>query len=87
MKKIDTENCLCIYNEGELESVYIIDGTANDIVQALKDSGHFDFDKEDWKAGINGCYSLKDIANEILEYYEFYDDDIFIGINGHNPWN
>jgi hypothetical protein len=85
MKKIDTKNCLCIYNEGELYSVYIITGTVNDVVRALRDSGYFDYDKEDWVDGIEGYYSLKEIAECILENYEFEIDDIFIGINGHTP--
>lgn len=87
MKKIDTKNCLCIYNEGELESVYIITGTVNDIIHALRDSGYFDYSKEDWADGIYGYCSLKEIANEILKNYEVECDDIFIGINGHNPWS
>lgn len=86
MKKIDTKNCLCIYNEGELESVYIITGTVNDIVHALRDSGYFDYNKEDWEYGVYGYCSLKEIANEILKNYEVECDDIFIGINGHSPW-
>jgi hypothetical protein len=85
MKKIDTKNCLCVYDEGELRSVYIITGTVNDVERALRDSGYFDYDKEDWADGIEGYCSLKEIAKCILKNYEFEIDDIFIGINGHTP--
>ena len=91
MKKIDIDNTLCIYDEGELVAMYEVKKTKSDIAKALADYGYFDdIDEDDWEIGIGencNCHSLEDVAVKIIEDNEFFDEDgeVFFGINRHSP--
>lgn len=91
MKKIDIDNAMLIYDEGELVAVYEVKKTKADIKKALKDYGYFnDYDDDDWEMGIgqNECHSLDEIAATMLEDGSFFEDsgERFFTIDGSFPF-
>ena len=90
MRKIDLDNAMLIYDEGELVAAYEVKKTKADITKALKDYGYFDdYDDDDWEMGVgeNECHSLEDVAKAIVEDGSFFEDSgaRFFTVNGSFP--